>query len=100
MMDELRDYRWYKEDMIHPTDQATEHIIERFTACYLDAKSQELMQKVQNLQTQFQHKIFHPYRESSQRFQQNLAEKMKHLSSNHPAISFKPELEVLEKKLN
>lgn len=45
MMDELRDYRWYSEDMSHPTPQAVKYIFEKFRECCIDKESYSAMDK-------------------------------------------------------
>ena len=47
MMDELRDYRFYAEDMIHPSETATDYIWDRFTSIFLNEKSGLLAKEIQ-----------------------------------------------------
>jgi len=41
IVDDLRDYRFYKEDLIHPTNQAVEYVFEKFSATYFSDKTKE-----------------------------------------------------------
>ena len=50
MMDELRDYRFYAEDMIHPTDVAVDYIWERFTEAYIAPQAQDTMKLTDSIQ--------------------------------------------------
>jgi len=50
LMDELRDYRFYKEDMLHPNEQAIQYIWERFAETFFTSSTQSLMQEVANIQ--------------------------------------------------
>ena len=45
MLDELRDYRWYNEDMIHPSDAAVKYIFERFKESWIDQDDYDAMEK-------------------------------------------------------
>ena len=45
MMDELRDYRFYAEDMCHPTSQTTEYILERFLGWALPADEKQVLEE-------------------------------------------------------
>ncbi|MBQ4197669.1 MAG: GSCFA domain-containing protein [Bacteroidales bacterium] len=45
MMDELRDYRWYGEDMVHPSEAAVKYIFERFSDSFISEDCKEQMQK-------------------------------------------------------
>jgi lysophospholipase L1-like esterase len=49
MMDDLRDYRFYAKDMIHPSDVAVEYIRKRFLEIYFETKDLETLKKVQKL---------------------------------------------------
>ena len=57
MMDELRDYRVYSDDMIHPSTQAVEYIWQRFQDTYFDNKTKEVVAKVTKEWRQSQHRI-------------------------------------------
>jgi hypothetical protein len=44
MMDDLRDYRFYKEDMLHPNSQAVNYIFEKFSKAYFSVETQKFVQ--------------------------------------------------------
>lgn len=58
MMDELRDYRFYANDMIHPSDTAIDYIRQKFTETYIDPASQEIMTEIKKLVQAKNHKTF------------------------------------------
>lgn len=60
MMDELRDYRFYDEDMVHPNDTAINYIRQKFTETYIDQASQEIMAEIKKLLLAKNHKPFFP----------------------------------------
>lgn len=56
MMDDLRDYRFYAQDMKHPTQQAVEYIYEIFTQSYYDSATQALAEKARALTRRLAHR--------------------------------------------
>lgn len=88
MMDELRDYRFYKEDLIHPNDVAIEVIWERFKDTWVSKESQSVLEKIDSIQKSLQHKPFNEKSEPHQRFLQKLADKKSQLLADFPHIKF------------
>ena len=88
MMDELRDYRFYAEDMIHPSPTAIDYIWERFTQTHISETSFPIMEQVSQLRKDFAHRPFHPNSESHQQFTAKLAEKVKTLQTQFPHMFF------------
>ena len=66
MMDELRDYRFYTDDMMHPSPMAIDYIWERFAATQIDASAITTMELVQTIQKGLAHRPFNPNSESHQ----------------------------------
>ena len=56
MMDELRDYRFYADDMIHPSAKAVEYIWQRFQDTYFDQKTRDVVAKAEKAWRQHQHR--------------------------------------------
>jgi GSCFA family len=83
MMDELRDYRFYADDMIHPSSLAIDYIWERFTATQIDANAIATMELVQTIQKGLAHRPFNPNSESHQKFEANLKEKIATLEAQY-----------------
>src|SRR5690606_23461356 len=77
MMDDLRDYRYYKDDMIHPTAFAENYIWELFKTTYLSKEALEAVRKIDAILNDLQHKPFHPESASHQQFFQKLLHKMR-----------------------
>ena len=75
VMDELRDYRFYSEDMIHPNQIAINYIWERFNEVWLSQDSNEIMKFVDDIQKGNKHKPFNKSSESHQLFLKKLKEK-------------------------
>ena len=88
MMDELRDYRFYADDMMHPSSMAIDYIWERFAATQIDASAIATMELVQTIQKGLAHRPFNPNSESHQKFEANLKEKIATLEAQYSFIKF------------
>ena len=88
MMDELRDYRFYADDMMHPSPMAIDYIWERFAATQIDASAITTMELVQTIQKGLAHRPFNPNSESHQRFEANLKEKIATLEAQYSFMKF------------
>ncbi len=87
MMDELRDYRFYAADMIHPSDVAVELIWERFTSVCLTRSAQQLLPEVDKIIKMQSHRLLHPDSDESHRFQQKLQEEIAVLKQQYPLLN-------------
>lgn len=88
MMDELRDYRFYAEDMIHPNQTAIDYIWERFTQTHITDAAQQTMKLVDTVQKGLNHRPFNPDSADHNAFKASLQEKIKTLGQVHPHITF------------
>lgn len=88
MMDELRDYRFYKEDMVHPNNTAINYIWEKFQNVWLDLGAFKTMDDVSSVQKGLQHKAFNPQSKAHLQFLQNLKAKIQQLQNQFPHIEF------------
>ncbi|MEW5674995.1 GSCFA domain-containing protein [Flavobacterium enshiense] len=88
MMDELRDYRFYADDMLHPNSLAVTYIWERFSQSLISEDTLAVMEEVDAVQKGLLHRPFNPNSESYQLFLQNLKEKMNRIILHNPSISF------------
>ena len=86
LLDELRDYRFYADDMLHPSPVAVQYIWERFVQTYMTADTQNEMQVLHQLYLDRHHTLLHPESTESQRFIQRLQEKEQQLSTRYPWI--------------
>jgi len=68
MLDDLRDYRFYKPDMIHPSEEAEEYIWNKFSECYFDNQTKEFIKQWKPVYTALQHNAFHSGTTAHQRF--------------------------------
>ena len=93
VIDELRDYRFYKEDMLHPNEIAIDYIWEKFSKSYINESEIGLMNEIDAIQKALQHKPFNPNTEAHQKFLQNLQKKIQNIKNQYPTIGFKPEFD-------
>lgn len=96
LLDELRDYRFYKEDMVHPTEQAVRYIWERFADFAIDPKEKPAMKAVAELKQMLQHKPMFPESEAFRKFELQKQKKTSELKTNYPNICFKNMVESNE----
>ena len=86
LLDELRDYRFYKEDMVHPTEQTVRYIWERFTDFAIDPKEKPAMKAAAELKQMLQHKPLFPESVAFKRFEMLKEEKISELKRSFPRI--------------
>ena len=86
LLDELRDYRFYKEDMVHPTEQAVRYIWECFADFAIDPKEKPAMQAAAELKQMLQHRPLFPESESFRRFDAQKERKMVEMQRNYPMV--------------
>ncbi|WP_424493203.1 GSCFA domain-containing protein [Salinimicrobium sp. GXAS 041] len=88
MIDELRDYRFYKEDMIHPNATAINYIWAKFKETWMTSETQKTMAEVEKIQKGLLHRPFNENSEAHQQFLQQLQLKMKVLQEKYPKMTF------------
>ena len=69
LMDELRDYRFYADDMMHPSAQAADYIFERFMDFVLDEKDRPLLAEAEKIRSMMQHRLLNHETEQSRDFE-------------------------------
>lgn len=88
MMDELRDYRFYAEDMLHPNQTAIDYIWIQFFENYVSESVFGLMNEICSIQKGLQHRPFNPNTENHQKFLNQLDLKIKAIKNQYPFIKF------------
>lgn len=88
MMDELRDYRFYESDMVHPNQLAIDYIWKKFIEVLISGKAQTIMEKVEEVQKGLQHRPFNPDSQQHQSFLKSLEAKITYLEQEHPHMEF------------
>ena len=88
MMDELRDYRFYADDMIHPNTLAVSYIWNKFQECWIALNVRKTMKEVKQIQLDLEHKPFNSNSKAHQQFVKQLKSRQEKLQSKFPNILF------------
>ncbi len=88
LLDDLRDYRFYKEDMIHPSQQALNYIYDIFERDVLNVEEQELRNRISKINQSLNHKPLFPESESHQSFLRKLENEIKQIEKTYRFIRF------------
>lgn len=86
-MDELRDYRYYASDMLHPSDIGIEHVWNRFSQLFFDKQTQELNNQITEIKTALRHRPLFPESESFSVFKKQLEQKINRLKEKAPFLN-------------
>lgn len=84
LLDELRDYRFFAEDMVHPSPVAVEYIWQRFVDTYMTADTQNEMRTLYQLWRDRHHRCLHPESDEAQLFTQQIKTRLQLLQSRYP----------------
>lgn len=82
MMDDLRDYRFYKTDMIHPTDDAEHYIWKKFGDVYFNPDTRNFIATWKKITAALNHKAFYAQSDDHQRFLRSTLEKLEALQGS------------------
>ncbi|WP_299111582.1 GSCFA domain-containing protein [uncultured Winogradskyella sp.] len=88
VMDELRDYRFYNTDMVHPNNVAIDYIWEKFKMVWLTEEAQKISEHVASIQTKKSHRPFNPNSEAHQQFLEKLQIETDALCARFPHFKF------------
>ena len=88
MMDELRDYRFYAEDMLHPNQVAIDYIWHKFSENYISEESTSTLQEVSEIQKSLRHRSFNPESDQHQKFLAKLQQKISAIQEKWTHIKF------------
>ncbi len=91
LLDELRDYRYYANDLLHPSTLAIEIISERFAQAFMSAETRALSKEVYGIVQALRHRPLHPESENFRQFQEQTREKAAELRRQYPFIKFSDE---------
>ena len=82
MMDDLRDYRFYNSDMVHPNETAVDYIWEHFIHVWMAENTASIMKEVETIQRGLAHKPFNPDSEEYKKFTQTIQLKIHKLKQD------------------
>lgn len=88
LLDELRDYRFYDNDMLHPNQLAIDYIWEKFTQSSINPSCLETMKEVETIQRMLLHKPFSENTKNFEDFKKNISDKIFKINLKNPTITF------------
>ena len=91
MMDQLRDYRFYARDLIHPSSLAIDIIWDTFTDTYLDLHERETHLLIEKIKRAMEHRFFDENKEAQRTFAENQLKNIEHLAGLYPDLNWKEE---------
>lgn len=100
VVDELRDYRFYAEDMVHPTSVATKYVWNRFAESCFDDETAKLNMKIADIHKMLAHHPLHPQSRSFKFFLEQILLKIDQVSTIYPYLDFKKEKQECLTKLS
>lgn len=87
LMDELRDYRFYASDMLHPSDVAVEYIWTKFSASVFSEETLQLMKKLEQLAADRAHRPLHPLSPEYALFKENAEKRKNEIIQKYPFLA-------------
>jgi len=97
IVDELRDYRFFKDDLVHPTSLAINYVWDKFVSTYCNANTNDLIDQLEKINSAINHKPFDFNSEPHQQFIKKQVELMDKLTIQFPFLDFDEEQKVLKK---
>ncbi len=99
VMDDLRDYRFYKSDMVHPNDLAVNYIWSYFEGALFDDHTQQLNINIEKIKKASEHRPFHPKTDSHQAFLHQQLTKIRQIQAQYPELDFSQEHQIFANQL-
>jgi hypothetical protein len=99
VIDDLRDYRFYAEDLVHPNYFATQYVWEKLTDACMAGETKMLMEEIHSINLAYRHKAFNPESGEHKKFLQAYASKAALLQGNHPYINLQREITYFNQAL-
>jgi hypothetical protein len=97
IMDDLRDYRFYNDDMLHPNDMAINYVWDAFAACYLDINTLNLWKEAVKITRAFNHRLINGSQSKRRQFADKILKQILGLRLKIPSIDLSREEEYFLK---
>lgn len=97
LMDDLRDYRFYEDDMLHPSSMATDYIWDAFCSCYFDNTTMSLWKEAAKISKAVSHRIQSDSRNQIIKFAENMISRIDSVTARHPYINLNMERTYFQK---
>jgi len=92
IIDDLRDYRFYAEDMVHPNYLATKYVWNKFVQTAFDGSTKEILKVIDEIKCAYQHKAQHPDSSDHEKFRLKYRNRVSELSIRFPNMDLRNEL--------
>ena len=99
MMDELRDYRFYAKDMLHPSQEAIDYIWSKFIDFSMKDKTKKILLKIEKVRTGLEHRPFQKDSDNHQQFLKSLLKEIEQVIPLTPFYSWEQEIEKVRSQL-
>ena len=86
VLDELRDYRWFKEDMLHPSEQAVDYVWQRLQDAHFRPADDGVRRQVRQLRAAATHRVGRPGSAAARAFAAAQREAVARLLAEHPHL--------------
>ena len=96
LVDELRDYRFYKSDLVHPSEEAENYIWEKWQQFSFSPETQQKVAEIQKIQLELAHRSFNPDSEATRKFLHNLLSKLERMQGE---FDFSEEIQDVKSRL-
>lgn len=100
VLDDLRDYRYYSEDLVHPNYFATQYVWEKFTEACMTEETRKLMEEIHSINLAMKHRAFNPSSQQHKQFLNSYLEKARLLQMKYPELDLRKELLFFSGKTN
>lgn len=97
LLDDLRDYRFYAKDMVHPAEVAVEYIWDHFSETYFTAETRRLNDRVEKVRQAMSHRPFHPDTPEHRAFKMAQAAVVGQLKKEYPGLDWAEDLAFFQK---
>lgn len=99
IIDDLRDYRFYAEDLMHPNYAATQYVWEKFISAYMNDTTISLMKEIASIQLAMRHKPFNPTSQQHKKFLENALSKTLEHKETHNYLVLDEEVKFFSEQL-
>ncbi len=99
IMDDLRDYRFYAQDLVHPNELAQSYVWENFSTIFFDTNTIALNERIERIYKGLRHKPFHSESKSYRQFVEKLHQQIKELEAEHPFIQWHDQTSTIDENL-
>ncbi len=89
VLDELRDYRFFEKDMVHPNELAIDYVFEKFVETYVDAETQLFIKNWTEIQLAMHHRPIHPESNQHKEFIRSYQSKLDQMIIKYPELNLK-----------